>query len=136
LCGCRQRYAQIAAGIRLRQPSVLELLLHSFCFVGVLSKPPEACVDRPFTYMGPRGSAMSDKFIALTVAFILSASAAVFVQSRPVDEQTNGVRSGGVMQAQRKTGPIATKRGGAPASSPRATSSTRTQASCLRQKFN
>ena len=61
---------------------------------------------------------MSDKFIALTVAFILSASAAAFVQSRPVDEQTNGVRSGGVMQAQGKTGPIATKRGGAPASTP------------------
>jgi len=69
---------------------------------------------------------MSDKFIALTVAFILSASTAAFVQSRPVDEQTNSVRSGDVMQPQGKTGPIATKRGGAPASNPRATSSTST----------
>ena len=61
---------------------------------------------------------MSEKFIALTITFILSASTAAFAQSRPVDEQTNGVRSGDVIQPQGKTGPIATNRGGAPASSP------------------
>jgi hypothetical protein len=60
---------------------------------------------------------MFDKLIALTIAFVLSASTAVFAQSNPVDEQTN-LSNGGVMQPQGKTGPINTKRGGAPASSP------------------
>ena len=61
---------------------------------------------------------MSDKFVALTAAFVLCASTAVFAQSRSVDQKTNGNPSGSVMQPQGKTGPINTKRGGAPASSP------------------
>ena len=61
---------------------------------------------------------MSDKFVALTAAFVFCASTAVFAQSRPVDQQTNSNPSGSVMQPQGKTGPIVTERGGAPASSP------------------
>jgi hypothetical protein len=61
---------------------------------------------------------MSDKFVALTAAFVFCASTAVFAQSRSVDQQTNSNPSGSVMQPQGKTGPIVTERGGAPASSP------------------
>jgi hypothetical protein len=61
---------------------------------------------------------MSDKFVALTAAFVLCASTAVFAQSKSVDEKTNGNPSGSVMQPQGTTGPIDTKQGGAPASSP------------------
>jgi hypothetical protein len=61
---------------------------------------------------------MSDKFFALTAAFVLCASTAVFAQSRSVDQKTNGNPSESVTQPQGKTGPIVTKRGGAPASSP------------------
>jgi hypothetical protein len=61
---------------------------------------------------------MSDKFVALTAAFVVCASTAVFAQSRSVDQQTNGNPSGSVMQPQGKTGSIITKQGGAPASSP------------------
>jgi hypothetical protein len=61
---------------------------------------------------------MSDKFVALTAAFVLCASTAVFAQSRSVDQKTNGNPSGSVMQPHGKTGRIVTKRGGAPASSP------------------
>jgi hypothetical protein len=57
---------------------------------------------------------MSDKFFALTAAFVLCASTAVFAQSRSVDQKTNGNPGESVMQPQGKTGPIVTKRGGAP----------------------
>ena len=61
---------------------------------------------------------MSDKFVALTAAVVLCASTAVFAQSRSGDQSNNGNPDGSVMQPQGKTGPIVTKRGGAPASSP------------------
>jgi hypothetical protein len=61
---------------------------------------------------------MSVKFVALIATSVLCASTAVFAQSRSVDQKTNGNSSGSVMQPQGKTGPIITKRGGAPASSP------------------
>jgi hypothetical protein len=61
---------------------------------------------------------MSDKFVALTAAVVLCASTAVFAQSRSENQPTDGNPSGSVMQPQGKTGPIVTKRGGAPASSP------------------
>jgi hypothetical protein len=59
---------------------------------------------------------MSHKIVALVVAFLLFPSNAVFAQSKPTDPNDNP--SGNVMQPQGKTGPIVTKSGGAPASSP------------------
>jgi hypothetical protein len=84
------------------------------------SPPPEVCVGRSahHFYALRSRSRMSDKFVALTAAFVFCASTAVFAQSRPVDQQTNSNPSGSVMQPQGKTGPIVTERGGAPASSP------------------
>jgi hypothetical protein len=61
---------------------------------------------------------MSHKIITLTAVFILSASTAAFAQSRPVNQQASDSPSGSVTQPQGKTGPITTKSGGAPASSP------------------
>jgi hypothetical protein len=61
---------------------------------------------------------MSLKLIAQTAAFILSASTAVIAQPRPEDQQPNNNASGNVMQPQGRTGPITSKSGGAPASSP------------------
>jgi hypothetical protein len=72
---------------------------------------------KPFSYALRRLS-MYSKNIALTAAFILSASTAAFAQSRPADHQTNGNSSSSVTQPQGKTGPINTEAGGAPASSP------------------
>jgi hypothetical protein len=61
---------------------------------------------------------MSKNVLAFSVALILSAPIAVCAQSTRVDQQPN-VRTGeSVMQPQGKTGPIITKSGGAPASSP------------------
>jgi hypothetical protein len=53
---------------------------------------------------------MSYKILALTAAFALSASTAVFAQSPPTDQQTGDNPSGNVMQPQGKTGPINTNR--------------------------
>ena len=77
------------------------------------SHPPEVCVGRSahHSYALRSRSRMSDKFVALTAAFVFCASTAVFAQSRPVDQQTNSNPSGSVMQPQGKTGPIVTKRG-------------------------
>jgi hypothetical protein len=61
---------------------------------------------------------MSGKIIGLITIFILCASTTVFAQSKPADQQLNDNPSGSVMQPQGKTGPINTKSGGAPASSP------------------
>jgi hypothetical protein len=62
---------------------------------------------------------MAHKIVALTAAFILSASTSVFAQSKQTDQSTNANPSGSVMQPQGKTGPINTMSGGgAPASSP------------------
>jgi hypothetical protein len=61
----------------------------------------------------------SDKIIALAAAFMLSASTAVFAQSSPTGAKADDNNaSGSVTQPQGKTGPIVTKSGGAPASSP------------------
>jgi hypothetical protein len=61
---------------------------------------------------------MSHKIIGLTAIFILCASTTVFAQSKPADQQRNDNPSGTAIQPQEKTGPINTKAGGAPASSP------------------
>jgi hypothetical protein len=61
---------------------------------------------------------MSHKIIGLTAIFILCASTTVFAQSKPADPQSSNNPSGNVAQPQGNTGPINTKSGGAPASSP------------------
>jgi hypothetical protein len=61
---------------------------------------------------------MSHKITGLTAIFILCASTIVFAQSKPADPQSSDNSSGSVTQPQGKTGPINTKSGGAPASSP------------------
>ena len=61
---------------------------------------------------------MSRGLIALTAAFALSAVSVAFSQSNPSDPSTNTNPSGNVTQPQGKTGPLNTKSGGAPASSP------------------
>lgn len=58
------------------------------------------------------------KIIVLAAGFILSASTAVFAQSKPTAEPRADNSSGNVTQPQGETGPIVTKSGGAPASSP------------------
>jgi hypothetical protein len=58
------------------------------------------------------------KITSLTAIFFLCASATVFAQSKPTDQQLNDNPSGNVAQPQGNTGPINTKSGGAPASSP------------------
>jgi hypothetical protein len=60
---------------------------------------------------------MSHKIIGLTAILILCASTVVFAQSKPADPPSNNP-SGNVAQPQGNTGPINTKSGGAPASSP------------------
>ena len=61
---------------------------------------------------------MSRAIIALTATFALSAVSVAFSQSNPSDPSTNTDPSGNVTQPQGKTGPLNTKSGGAPASSP------------------
>ena len=61
---------------------------------------------------------MSRGLIALTGAFALSAGSVAFCQSNPSNSSTNIDPSGNVTQPQGKTGPLSTKSGGAPASSP------------------
>jgi hypothetical protein len=61
---------------------------------------------------------MSRKIIGLTAIFILCASTIVFAQPKPADPQSSNNPSGTVAQPQGNTGPINTKSGGAPASSP------------------
>ena len=61
---------------------------------------------------------MSHKVIGLTAIFILCASTTVFAQPKPADPQSSNNPSGNVAQPQGNTGPIKTKSGGAPASSP------------------
>ena len=61
---------------------------------------------------------MSHKIIGLTAIFILCASTTVFAQPKPADPQSSNNPSGNVAQPQGNTGPINTKSGGAPASSP------------------
>jgi hypothetical protein len=56
------------------------------------------------------------KITSLTAIFILCASTIVFAQSKPAESSDNP--SGNVTQPQGNTGPINTKSGGAPASSP------------------
>jgi hypothetical protein len=61
---------------------------------------------------------MPHKIIALSVIVFLSIATTAFAQSKPTASQTDDNPSGNVMQPQGKTGPIVTKSGGAPASSP------------------
>jgi len=61
---------------------------------------------------------MSRKIIGLTAIFILCASTTGFAQPKPADPQSSNNPSGNVAQPQGNTGPINTKSGGAPASSP------------------
>jgi len=61
---------------------------------------------------------MSHKIIGLTAIFILCASTTVFAQPKPADPQSSNNPSGNVAQPQGNSGPINTKSGGAPASSP------------------
>ena len=61
---------------------------------------------------------MSRKIIGLTAIFILCASTTAFAQPKPADPQSSNNPSGNVAQPQGNTGPINTKSGGAPASSP------------------
>jgi hypothetical protein len=61
---------------------------------------------------------MLHKIFTLAAIFILSTSTSVFAQSSPIEQKANDNPSGSVMQPQGKTGPINTKSGGAPASSP------------------
>jgi hypothetical protein len=59
---------------------------------------------------------MSHKIIGLTAIFILCASTTVFAQSKPAESSDDP--NGNSTQPQGNTGPINTKSGGAPASSP------------------
>ena len=61
---------------------------------------------------------MSKRVLALIIPLLLFAATAVHAQSKPIDQQTDGNRSGSTVQPQGRTGPINTKSGGAPASSP------------------
>jgi hypothetical protein len=61
---------------------------------------------------------MFHKITGLTAILILCATTTVFAQSKDADRQLNDNPSGTVSQPQGKTGPINTKSGGAPASSP------------------
>ena len=61
---------------------------------------------------------MPKNVLAYSLALILSAPIPVCAQSKPIDQQPNDGTGGSVMQPQGGTGPIITKSGGAPASSP------------------
>jgi hypothetical protein len=60
---------------------------------------------------------MSKAVLAFAISWVLGAGGAVYAQSKPADPQTTHP-SEGVEQPQGKTGPITTKSGGAPPSSP------------------
>jgi hypothetical protein len=61
---------------------------------------------------------MSKAVIVLAIAWVLGAASTVYAQSKPADQQTTGHPSEGVVQPQGTTGPLTTKSGGTPASSP------------------
>ncbi|MBV8505313.1 MAG: hypothetical protein JOZ11_05820 [Alphaproteobacteria bacterium] len=61
---------------------------------------------------------MYKSVLAFSLALILSAPIPVSAQSKQADHQPNESTGGTVMQPQGRTGPIVTKSGGAPASSP------------------
>jgi hypothetical protein len=61
---------------------------------------------------------MTFKIAAITTILMCSCAGLAFAQSKPSDRSTYDSGSGSVAQPQVETGPINTKSGGAPASSP------------------
>jgi hypothetical protein len=59
-----------------------------------------------------------NEIILLTAVFMLCAVTVVFAQSKPTDQHPVDNPSGSTTQPQGETGPVVTKSGGAPASSP------------------